>query len=274
MIKRVGYAIKHPTNRSLDDFQTYWATKHGPFFAHTPGVRRYVQHITLKDSYGGALAPTHDGVSMFFYDDLEAALNPPPSPKMASVVPEAHKEIYDWYVASKRYGDPWQMTMQETVGADDRQLFDRRTDWPTAHRKAQTVSTEVPVIDAIQTPEMVKAVIAVARRPGLTVAEFQEHFLGRQAELVAKVPGLRRYVQNPAAIEAYGLTTRPMTHDAFSELWFDDLESLERAVASSEWKAAAEDGEQLFAAPAAVVIAREGIRKEIGFEGPVEYSGR
>ena len=48
--QRIGCAIRHPSNRSLEDFQTYWATHHGPLFTHTPDLLRYVQHITLPEA--------------------------------------------------------------------------------------------------------------------------------------------------------------------------------------------------------------------------------
>ena len=110
---------------------------------------------------------------------------------------------------------------------------------------------------------MVKAVVIVGRRPGLTVQEFQEHRAGEHGQLVSRIPGLRRYVQNHALLEAYGVATRPMTHDGFSELWFDDLQSLRSAATSKEWQAAREDGKRLFAEPVGLVIARERIQKEL-----------
>src|SRR5262249_41443204 len=127
MIKRIGCARKHPTNRSLEDFQTYWAERHGPFYAHTPHLRRYVQHITLPETSAAPPAPTPDGVSMFWLDDRESVLHPPQSPKLIEAIPEEHHHTYDWYVRSQRFGDPRMMTLQETVFADDRQLFDRAT---------------------------------------------------------------------------------------------------------------------------------------------------
>jgi hypothetical protein len=75
---------------------------------------------------------------------------------------------------------------------------------------------------------------------------------------------MRRYVQNHAVMEAYAF--RGMTHDGWSEAWFDDLDSLYRAVASPEWKALREDGATLFANPIGVGIARELVQKEIGQE--------
>ena len=155
------------------------------------------------------------------------------------------------------------MTLQETVIADDRQLFDRSTDWPTDHRRSNVTAREKVILEGQTTPSMVKAVFMVARRPGLTVQEFQEHWAGEHGRLVSAIPGLRRYVQNHAVLEAYGLATRPMTHDGFSELWFDDLASLQSAARTPEWQAARRDGLRLFAEPIGLVIARERIQKEL-----------
>jgi hypothetical protein len=52
-----------------------------------------------------------------------------------------------------------------------------------------------------------------------------------------------------------------MTHDGFSELWFDDLESLERARSTPEWAALSEDGKSLFSYPMSVVVAHEAVIK-------------
>ena len=71
MIKVLAPALRHPTNRSLEDFHRYWGESHGPLFANTKALRGYVQHLTLPEAYEGQPEPTFDGVSMFWYDDLE-----------------------------------------------------------------------------------------------------------------------------------------------------------------------------------------------------------
>jgi uncharacterized protein (TIGR02118 family) len=106
---------------------------------------------------------------------------------------------------------------------------------------------------------MIKAIYIASRKPGLALEEFQQHWLEVHGELGSRLPGVRRYVQNHGLPEAYAL--RPMTHDGFSELWFDDLGSLQRARASAEWSKLGEDGQTLFAYPMAVVVAHEGVIK-------------
>jgi uncharacterized protein (TIGR02118 family) len=264
-LKRIGGANRHPTNRSLADFQWYWAERHGPFFSHTPQVACYVQHVTLPEAYGGTPAPTHDGVSMFWYDDLEGLLHPPPSPTLAGCISPTNEAIYDWYVRSNRYGPSETLTLAQAVTLDDRQLFDRDTTWPTAQRRTSVVATEHVVVDGPTSPEMVKAVYMVARRPGLSVAEFLAHWRDAHAPLVAALPGLRRYVQNHGTLAAEHL--RPSTHDGFAELWFDDLAALQAAARTPEWAAMDADARTLYGEPAALVIARERVQKDTRSSG-------
>src|SRR3569833_1727378 len=147
------------------------------------------------------------------------------------------------------------MTLAETVTQDDRQLFDRATNWPTDHRRSNVVAQERVVLEGTTRPEMVKAVFMVARRPGLTLEEFQDHWFNDHGLFVCRITGLRRYVQNNGNREAF--SQRPLTHDGFSELWFDDLAALQQAATTPEWLAAVGDGKRLFAEPVGLVVARE-----------------
>ena len=258
MIKIISAANLHPTNRTRDEFFRYWRELHGPLFSHTPRLRRYVQHFSLAEAYSSDQPPTHDGASMFWYDDLDAMRNPD-SPKLAEVITSADGDLYAHYVAARRYGDPATMTLQETVRADDRQLFDRSLEWPLEARRATVVARERVVVDGQTTPDMVKALYTASKKPGLSTEEFYQHWFEVHGQLGAQLPGLRRYVQNHGIAEAHPI--RAMTHDGFSELWFDDVEALQRARKSAEWARLSEDGRTLFAYPMSVVVAREGIIK-------------
>ncbi|MGH2842110.1 MAG: EthD family reductase, partial [Solirubrobacteraceae bacterium] len=79
--------------------------------------------------------------------------------------------------------------------------------------------------------------------------------------LVARAPGLRRYVQNHGIPASYAGAGN--THDGWSELWFDDLASLREALASPEWHAVRAEGAMLFAPSTGVGVARERIQKDL-----------
>jgi uncharacterized protein (TIGR02118 family) len=112
---------------------------------------------------------------------------------------------------------------------------------------------------------MVKAIFIATKMPGLSLGEFFEHWQNVHGPLAARVPGLRRYVQNHAVPEAY-VTTATQTHDGWAEMWFDDLASLQAALQSQEWATLAEDGATLFAAPMGVGVARERIQKDFDWQ--------
>lgn len=233
MIKVLAPAQRHPTNRPLPAFHRYWAESHGPLFAQTRSVRRYVQHLALPELYTEGPAPTFDGASMFWYDDLEVLRSPS--------------------------DHPFAVALRAAVRADDAQLFDREPSWPLHQKRASITATEHVVLDGPTTPEMVKALFIVARHPGLTRPEFFDHWLNVHGPLAARVPGLRRYVQNHALPEAD--LVRPMTHDGWAELWFDDLGALRAAMACPQWAELQDDGRCLFAQPLGFVAARERVQK-------------
>jgi uncharacterized protein (TIGR02118 family) len=85
----------------------------------------------------------------------------------------------------------------------------------------------------------VKLIRLVKRREGLPLAEFRKLSLGRHAELVQQVPGLRGYVQGHTRDGAYGIGEAVL--DAAHQLWFDDEQSLTAALASPQFQRAEEE---------------------------------
>ena len=236
MIRIVSGVVKHP-GRTLAEFRRYWVEHHGPLWTRDPTVRRYVQHLTLEEAYGDEPAPTYDGASIVWFDDVDSVVAQPE--------------------------EPYQVELRTAVRMDDASLFDRSTDWPTDHRKASVVGTDRVLLDGATTPEMIKAIFVSARRPGLTLQEFSEHWAGPHGALIAELPGIRRYVQTHALPTSYSLTgVHAPTHDGCSELWFDSYRSWKSALASRAWSAVVESGETLFARPAAYMVGREHIQKD------------
>jgi uncharacterized protein (TIGR02118 family) len=266
VIKVVAPAQRHPTNRSLSDFQRYWAETHGPLFANSATLRRYVQHLTLPDAYGGDPAPTYDGVSMFWYDELAPQFARATDAEMAQLIRAVIGTVPGDVPESSRPPGEEDMgsALVRAVLKDDVQLFDRSLGWPMHEKRASVVAREVAILDGEATPEMVKAIFIVSKLPGLTLSEFFERWRGQHGALAAETPGLRRYVQNHALPAAYA--GERQTHDGWSELWFDDLAALRRALASPQWQAVRDHGTMLFAAPVGVGVARERVQKHLGWE--------
>ena len=88
------------------------------------------------------------------------------------------------------------------------------------------------------TSRMVKLVFTLQRRPGMNFDEFSRYWRDVHAPIGGALPGLRKYVQNHAGATLDG---SPLPYDGYSELWFDDMESLQRALTSSEGRAAMAD---------------------------------
>ena len=91
---------------------------------------------------------------------------------------------------------------------------------------------------------MIKSVGLLTRRDGLSHEDFVKHWFEIHAPLAHAVPGVRRYVQS----HILGERTRPdipttdVEIDGIAELWYDDLEAMERANATPEAKRLHDDG--------------------------------
>ncbi len=262
MIKVIAPAQHHPGNRDLAAFHNYWGESHGPLFANTRNLRRYVQHLTLPEAYGADPKPTFDGVSMFWFDSLasqEVRTDDADVLDLLQTVLDVSIER-DGSLPQGASDDPEVIALLRAVLQDDAQLFDRSTSWPMHHKSAYVAAEERVVVDGPAEPGMVKAIFIASKAPGLTLDRFFDHWRNHHGALAAKVPDLRRYVQNHAIPEAYA--GRGQTHDGWSELWFDDLAALQGAVASAEWQAVREDSANLFTQPIGVGVGKERVQKD------------
>jgi uncharacterized protein (TIGR02118 family) len=66
------YFLTRKNGLSVEEFQDYWATRHGPLAAKVPGVRRYVQSHLRKSAYHAGRNPRYDGVAETWFDDFDA----------------------------------------------------------------------------------------------------------------------------------------------------------------------------------------------------------
>lgn len=80
----------------------------------------------------------------------------------------------------------------------------------------------------------IKVLIMVKRKAGMSLAEFRQTMLNSHAAKVMKLPGLRRYLQCHVRDNFY--TIGESILDCVSQLWFNDLPSLETAFNSPEYQ--------------------------------------
>ncbi|MEQ8233679.1 MAG: EthD family reductase [Gammaproteobacteria bacterium] len=92
---------------------------------------------------------------------------------------------------------------------------------------------------------MLKLVSVLQRRADLEVEAFQRHWLEVHAPLVARLPGLRRYVQSHTLLSGY--RKGAPAADGIAELWFDDTAAL-RALEDTDELAAVQADETAFIA--------------------------
>ena len=218
--------------RTREQAQVYWAEVHGKLVANRPTLRRYHHYFSIPEAYEMNPKPTFIGVSMFWNVEPLAPTQMPP----------------DAF---------W------PIGPDDRQLFDREPRWPRNDQHASILAEEHIVLDGKSGEGMLAALFMVCRRPGLSHRDFFEHWRDVHGPLAAALPGLRKYTQNHAVLDTAGRGN--LTHEGWSEFWFDDLAAFQLAVASPEWAAMEQDGATLFAPEMGIVIGREYVQKDEGW---------
>ena len=91
---------------------------------------------------------------------------------------------------------------------------------------------------------MIKSISLLTRKAGLTHEQFVKHWVEVHAPLAHAVPGLRRYVQAHIVEERRrpDIPAHEIAVAGIAELWYDDPESMRRAMASPEAKALHADG--------------------------------
>jgi uncharacterized protein (TIGR02118 family) len=90
------------------------------------------------------------------------------------------------------------------------------------------------------TVSLIKLVFFLHRRPGMEFDEFSRYWREVHGPIGAEMPGVRKYVQNHAGTTLDG---SPLPCDGIAEMWFDDMEALQRALVSPAGQAALVDSE-------------------------------
>jgi uncharacterized protein (TIGR02118 family) len=86
---------------------------------------------------------------------------------------------------------------------------------------------------------MVKVIVLLPRKAGMSPEAFRGHLEERHRPLVQQLPGLRRLVINYVQADPAG---PPPPYDAIAEDWFDSLQAMQAAFASPQGQAVQQDG--------------------------------
>ncbi len=117
---------------------------------------------------------------------------------------------------------------------------------------------------------MLTMVIFFKRRAGMAVEAFQDHWRTRHAEIISKLPGIRRYVQNHPLPSAYRKGEPPF--DAVAESSFDDSQAMKALVGTPQYDAVIADEPNFIERPSMGSIITEGhvVKEGIAGEGAVK----
>ncbi len=86
---------------------------------------------------------------------------------------------------------------------------------------------------------MVKMLIFFKRKPGMSVEAFQNHWRTVHAGIIARLPGIRGYVQNHVLLSSYRKSEPAF--DAVAESSFDDTQAMKSLAGSPEYAAVLAD---------------------------------
>ncbi|HEV3109159.1 MAG TPA: EthD family reductase [Candidatus Binataceae bacterium] len=208
MLKGLFFARRKP-GISPRDFQQYWRTTHADITRPLTHVLHYIQSHTLLSSYGnshlpfGESDPPYDGMATMWFNSAE----------------------------ERRVGN---LTPAAQVAIDDQANFTELT------TRRFLLATEVVQKEGTAGASSVHLIALLSRKSSMSVEEFQTYWREHHGPLAAKVPGLRRYVQNHPFPELYGGRNAPLC-DGVAEAWFDSLEHLQRSTETPELKAVRAD---------------------------------
>ena len=90
---------------------------------------------------------------------------------------------------------------------------------------------------------MIKRITIVARKAGLSDAEFDRRWRVQHAPMVLSLPGVCGYVQNQVT-EATTPDAKGRRIDGFAEIWFESRAAMDAALATDTWRAIVADAQE------------------------------
>jgi uncharacterized protein (TIGR02118 family) len=188
------YFITRKPSINEAEFHRYWEEVHGPIVKKITQLKRYIQSHRIPFPDQNSL---YDGAAeVWVENDAElAALRQNPAYLNGAL-------------------------------ADEPNFIDMtRVEW--------LMTTDRVIVDGPQTSNLIKMVFQLKRRPGMSLADFRKYWLEVHGPIVAKLPGLRRYVQCHTVDAAYQYAEPKW--DGVAQLWVDDASAMRKMVESKEF---------------------------------------
>ena len=186
MLNCIALAAKKP-GLSDEDFHRHWRDVHAPLVKRIAAVRRYVQNHRKALAVPGFDDLPYRGIAELWIDDLAAL--------------QAFMDDPAYHTGAR---------------ADEPNFVDMD--------KLEFITTREHVfIDEVKIERdtrLTKAVFLLRRKPGMSVAEFQDYWITGHAPQIPRDMGVLRYVQCHALAENYAGGEPP--YDGVAELWFAD----------------------------------------------------
>lgn len=218
MVKAVAF-FKRRAGMPVEEFQSYWRTRHPEVVTRLPGVQRYVQSATRLAGYRTG-EPVYDGIAELWFDDTRAMHALRDTPAMAA------------------------------VQADEARFIDRST-------MGLLITEEHVLKDGPVAPGAAKNVEFLRRKPGMPVEEFQRYWSQVHGPLAAPIPMIRRYVQSHTRRAAYERGREP-AWDGVAITWFDDTGAMRASAGTPEYaRVRADEANFLAPGPAPFIITTE-----------------
>jgi uncharacterized protein (TIGR02118 family) len=217
MIKVIEIVNRRP-GMTVEEFQQYWLTVHGPIVARVPGLRRYVQSPSRTGGYRRGDVP-FDGIAELWFDDKQAMASMMDSPELAA------------------------------AKADEPNFID-------PDRLVELVVDDVVIKDGPVGDDAVKSIEFVHLARDRTPEEAHRYWREVHGPIAARIPTMRRYVQSHVRMGAYARSQRP-PFDGAAITWWDDLDGLRASLGSDAYAETRADEANFLGATPPVILTSE-----------------
>jgi uncharacterized protein (TIGR02118 family) len=226
MMVKVAWLVRLSQQGDREELRRRWNEDHAALMRDVPGLMRYVhnQAIAIAEGPGaGQDEPSIDGIACAWWSDRDAL--------------HAALRSSEW----------------QKVLADGRELFEHG--WAHTGEAAEIeervmrLGAGTPWNGADVAAGMCKHIGVLYFRPGMSRAEARAYWTNRHGQIALKIAEIRHYVQShavsPIRLDGEG-TGGSFPFDGFSESWFTDRATFERAHDSPAWHTLRDDSPNVF----------------------------